>query len=440
MITGEMVDCLASYYGFNDKGELNRYFCYHVLGGPGPTPGGGAASIVLLTVHDEAERCIGGCRELQVVETGGPAAAVAKALHFLDACHEGDRMRKMQHRPPRFDAAGPDFRSINQHYLALKEKSAMNVKRLGNSDLYITPVGFGAWAIGGAGYEWGWGAQDDADSIAAIHEALDAGANWIDTAAVYGLGHSEEVVARALHGVRQRPHVFTKCGMVWDENRQVGNRLKADSIRRECEASLRRLRVDAIDLYQIHWPKPAEDIEEGWATMAALQKEGKVRWIGVSNFTVDQLRQAQAIAPVTSLQPPYSLVKRQVEDEILPYCFHQHIGVIAYSPMASGLLTGAMTRDRVAAPAGRRLAAEKPRLPGAAAVKKPAAGPAARRHRPVPRPVAGRGRRRLGAATSGRDRRHRRRAAARPIQGRRGGGRVPPQPARCRRDRRLFPP
>ena len=225
----------------------------------------------------------------------------------------------------------------------------MNVKRLGNSDLNITPVGFGAWAIGGAGYEWGWGAQDDADSIAAIHEALDAGANWIDTAAVYGLGRSEEVVARALEGVRQRPYVFTKCGMVWDEKRQISNRLKADSIRRECEASLRRLRVDCIDLYQIHWPKPAEDIEEGWATMAALQKEGKVRWIGVSNFDVDQLRQAQAIAPVTSLQPPYSLVRRQVEDEILPFCFHQHIGVIAYSPMASGLLTGAMTRERVAA-------------------------------------------------------------------------------------------
>ena len=225
----------------------------------------------------------------------------------------------------------------------------MNVKQLGNSDLNITPVGFGAWAIGGAGYEWGWGAQDDADSIAVIHEALDAGVNWIDTAAVYGLGHSEEVVARALEGVRRRPYVFTKCGMVWDENRQISNRLKADSIRRECEASLRRLRVDCIDLYQIHWPKPAEDVEEGWAMMAALQKEGKVRWIGVSNFDVDQLRQAQAIAPVTSLQPPYSLVKRQVEDEILPFCFHRHIGVIVYSPMASGLLTGAMTRERVAA-------------------------------------------------------------------------------------------
>ncbi|HVS36195.1 MAG TPA: aldo/keto reductase [Gemmataceae bacterium] len=224
----------------------------------------------------------------------------------------------------------------------------MNVKRLGKSDLRITPIGFGAWAIGGAGYEWGWGAQDDADSIAAIHEALDAGANWIDTAAVYGLGRSEEVVAKALEGRNDRPYVFTKCGMVWDKKGRISNRLMADSIRRECEASLRRLRVDAIDLYQIHWPKPAEEIEEGWAMMAELQREGKVRWIGVSNFDVEQLRQAQAIAPVTSLQPPYSLVRRKVEEEILPFCYHHHIGVIAYSPMASGLLTGAMTRERVA--------------------------------------------------------------------------------------------
>jgi aryl-alcohol dehydrogenase-like predicted oxidoreductase len=223
----------------------------------------------------------------------------------------------------------------------------MNVKRLGQSDLRITPVGFGAWAIGGSGYEWGWGAQDDSDSVAAIHEALDSGANWIDTAAVYGLGRSEEVVAKALEGVQDRPYVFTKCGMVWDENRQIGSRLTAASIRRECEASLRRLRVEAIDLYQIHWPKPAEEIEEGWATMAALQMEGKVRWIGVSNFDVEQLHRAQAIAPVTSLQPPYSLVRREVEEALLPFCYHRDIGVIAYSPMASGLLTGAMTRKRL---------------------------------------------------------------------------------------------
>jgi aryl-alcohol dehydrogenase-like predicted oxidoreductase len=224
----------------------------------------------------------------------------------------------------------------------------MNTRQLGNSDLYLTPIGFGAWAIGGSGWAFGWGAQDDRDSIDAIWEALHAGVNWIDTAAVYGLGHSEEVVARALEGAGNRPYVFTKCGMVWDEHREIGYRLKAASVRRECDASLRRLRVDAIDLYQIHWPKPDEDIEEGWATLAALQKEGKVRYLGVSNFDVDQLRRAQAITLVTSLQPPYSLVNREVEEAILPSAAQENIGVIAYSPMASGLLTGAMTRARVA--------------------------------------------------------------------------------------------
>src|SRR5712691_3945630 len=225
----------------------------------------------------------------------------------------------------------------------------MRTKRLGNSDLFITPIGFGAWAIGGSGWEFAWGAQGDQDSIAAIHEALDAGVNWIDTAAVYGLGHSEEVVARALAGVGNRPYVFTKCSMVWDERREIGHSLKADSIRRECEASLRRLRVDTIDLYQIHWPDPDEDIEEGWATLAALQQEGKVRHIGVSNFNVAQMKRAQAIAAITSLQPRYSLLHREVEDEILPFAARQNIGVIAYSPMASGLLTGSMTRQRIAA-------------------------------------------------------------------------------------------
>src|SRR5246127_5210003 len=164
----------------------------------------------------------------------------------------------------------------------------MNTKRLGNSDLFITPTGFGAWAIGGSGWEFAWGGQDDADSIGAIHEALDAGINWIDTAAVYGLGHSEEVVARALEGMSVRPYVFTKCSMVWDEQRQIGHSLKAESIRRECEASLRRLKVDVLDLYQIHWPNPDEEIEEGVATMAKLKEEGKVRHIGVSNFNVAQ--------------------------------------------------------------------------------------------------------------------------------------------------------
>ncbi len=225
----------------------------------------------------------------------------------------------------------------------------MKTKQLGKSDLFITPVGFGAWAIGGGGWEFAWGSQDDSESIAAIHEALNAGINWIDTAAVYGLGHSEEIVARALQGLGNRPYVFTKCSMVWDEHREIGHSLKADSIRRECEASLRRLQVETIDLYQIHWPDPDEEIEEGWATMAALQKEGKVRYIGVSNFNVAQMQRAQAIAPITSLQPRYSLLHREIEDRILPFCARENIGVIAYSPMASGLLTGAMTRERIAA-------------------------------------------------------------------------------------------
>jgi aryl-alcohol dehydrogenase-like predicted oxidoreductase len=223
----------------------------------------------------------------------------------------------------------------------------MNTKRLGNSDLFITPIGFGAWAIGGSGWEFAWGGQDDRDSVAAIREALDHGVNWIDTAAVYGLGHSEEVVARALEGMANRPYVFTKCSMVWDEQRKIGHSLKAESIRRECEASLRRLKVDVLDLYQVHWPLPDEDIEEGWAAMAKLKEEGKVRHIGVSNFDAGQMRRALAIAPITSLQPRYSLIHREVESEILPFAARQKIGVIAYSPMASGLLTGAMTRERI---------------------------------------------------------------------------------------------
>jgi aryl-alcohol dehydrogenase-like predicted oxidoreductase len=225
----------------------------------------------------------------------------------------------------------------------------MQKKRLGNSDMELTPIGVGAWAMGGGGWAFAWGPQDDAESISAIHAALDHGVNWIDTAAVYGLGHSEEVVARALEGRSNRPYVFTKCERVWNEKREIQKSLKRDSIRRECEDSLRRLKVDAIDLYQIHWPEPDEDVEEGWETLAKLKEEGKVRWIGVSNFNVAQLERCRKIAPITSLQPPYSAVSPEIREAQLPYCQQHGIGVIVYSPMKSGLLTGKMTRERVAA-------------------------------------------------------------------------------------------
>jgi aryl-alcohol dehydrogenase-like predicted oxidoreductase len=225
----------------------------------------------------------------------------------------------------------------------------MLTKKLGSSDLQITPIGIGAWAIGGGGWAFGWGPQDDNDSIAAIHAALDRGINWIDTAAVYGLGHSEEVVARALKDRSPKPYVFTKCARVWNERGEIGKSLKADSIRREVDASLRRLQVDTIDLYQIHWPEPDEEIEEGWTTMAELKREGKVRHIGVSNFNASQMQRAQAIAPITSLQPPYSLISPEIEKSILPYAEANDIGVVVYSPMKSGLLSGTMTRERIAA-------------------------------------------------------------------------------------------
>ncbi len=225
----------------------------------------------------------------------------------------------------------------------------MQTRRFGNSDLNITTIGFGAWAIGGGGWAFGWGPQDDADSVATIRGALDLGINWVDTAAVYGLGHSEEVVAKALEGVKNRPYVFTKCARVWDQNRQIGKSLKAASIRAECEASLKRLKVDVIDLYQIHWPEPSEDIDEGWQTVVKLKEEGKIRWAGVSNFSAEQMAQVSKFGSITSLQPPYSMIRPEVEASVLPYCLANNIGVIAYSPMASGLLTGAMTRERIAA-------------------------------------------------------------------------------------------
>jgi aryl-alcohol dehydrogenase-like predicted oxidoreductase len=230
-----------------------------------------------------------------------------------------------------------------------KVLNQMITKQLGNSDMFITPVGYGSWAIGGGGWQFAWGQQNDDDSVAAIHLALELGVNWIDTAAVYGLGHSEEIVARALESwPGPRPYVFTKCGLRWDPQGQTHRDLTAASIRQECEASLRRLEVDTIDLYQIHWPvEDTKELEEGWSTMAELQREGKVRWIGVSNFNVGQMERALAIAPITSLQPRYSLVHPDVESEILPFCLGAGIGVIVYSPMASGLLTGAMTRERI---------------------------------------------------------------------------------------------
>jgi aryl-alcohol dehydrogenase-like predicted oxidoreductase len=219
-------------------------------------------------------------------------------------------------------------------------------RQLGNSDMQLTAIGFGAWAIGGGDWQFAWGHQEDQDSIDAIHRALDAGVNWIDTAAVYGLGHSEEVVGKALRSSGAKPYVFTKSSMTWGEDRKIVQTMK--KIREEVEGSMRRLQVEAIDLYQIHWPVPDGEVEEGWTTMAELQREGKVRFIGVSNFSVSQMERALKIAPITSLQPPYSMINRSAEAEILPFCLKHGIGVINYSPMQSGLLTGAMTRERVA--------------------------------------------------------------------------------------------
>lgn len=226
-------------------------------------------------------------------------------------------------------------------------KNLGTTRRLGNSEMNLTAIGFGAWAIGGGNWQYAWGAQDDNESVEAILRALDGGVNWIDTAAVYGLGHSEEVVGRALKETGEKPYVFTKCSMTWGEDRKIVQTMK--KIRQECDASLKRLGIGTIDLYQIHWPIPDEEIEEGWHTMADLQREGKVRWIGVSNFSVSQMERARRIAPITSLQPPYSMINRAAEKELLPWCKDHGIGVINYSPMMSGLLTGAMTKERVAA-------------------------------------------------------------------------------------------
>jgi aryl-alcohol dehydrogenase-like predicted oxidoreductase len=222
--------------------------------------------------------------------------------------------------------------------------------KFGRTGMEITPIGFGAWAIGGGGWAAAWGPQDDDEAVGAIRRAVELGVNWVDTAAVYGLGHSEELVAQALKSVpeSERPYVFTKCSLVWDGEGDISNVLEKDSVKRECEESLRRLQTDVIDLYQIHWPRPDEYIEEGWEARAELKDEGKVRHIGVSNFDVSQMERIGEIAPVETLQPPYNMLNRGVEEEILPYCGENDIGVIVYSPMRSGLLTGKMTPERVA--------------------------------------------------------------------------------------------
>lgn len=226
----------------------------------------------------------------------------------------------------------------------------MEKRKLGFSDLELTKIGLGTWAIGGGNWSFGWGPQDERESINAIHRALDLGINWIDTAAAYGLGNSERVIAKALAGKRDQVTLATKCGLVWEEGDWgVKNVLDAKSIRREAENSLKRLDIEVIDLYQIHWPVPDEKIEEAWGAIADLIKEGKIRYGGVSNFSVDQIQRVQAIHPVASLQPPYSMLERGVEDDLLSYCQENQIGVIAYSPMYSGLLTGKYDRKRIEA-------------------------------------------------------------------------------------------
>ena len=223
----------------------------------------------------------------------------------------------------------------------------MQTRKLGWTDLNLTTIGLGTWAIGGGDWQFGWGPQDDSESIAAIRRALERGINWIDTAAVYGLGHSEEVVGKALKELSNKPIIATKCGRTWDKDKNIGRRLKKESIRSEIEASLKRLDIDVIDLYQIHWPEPDEDIEEAWETLANLLNEGKIRYAGVSNFSVEQLKRIHRIHPPASMQPPYSMLRRDIEEDLLPYCTENNIGVIVYSPMQKGLLTGKMTRERI---------------------------------------------------------------------------------------------
>jgi aryl-alcohol dehydrogenase-like predicted oxidoreductase len=223
----------------------------------------------------------------------------------------------------------------------------MKTRKLGDSDLHLTVIGLGTWAQGGSDWKFGWGPQDDQQSIAAIHQAIDSGINWIDTAAVYGLGHAEEVLGKALQGMSNKPIIATKCARRWDDQRNIVKIQTKESVKQEVEHSLKRLQVDVIDLYQVHWPEPDEQIEEGWEAMTELVKEGKVRYVGVSNYSVSQLDRISSIEKPTSLQPPYSMIKRDFEEELLPYCEKHHIGVVCYSPMYKGLLTGKVTRERM---------------------------------------------------------------------------------------------
>jgi len=220
-------------------------------------------------------------------------------------------------------------------------------RKLGWTELNLSTIGLGTWAMGGGGWKFSWGPQDDRESISTIQRALELGINWIDTAAVYGLGHCEEVVGKAIRGLRNKPTIATKCERVWDKEGNIFGRLKKESIRAEVEASLRRLKIEVIDLYQIHWPEPDEDIEEAWGAIANLIKEGKIRYAGVSNFNIEQLKRIQPIHPVASLQSPFSMLERLIEEKFLEYCSANNTGVIVYSPMQKGLLTGKFNRERV---------------------------------------------------------------------------------------------
>jgi aryl-alcohol dehydrogenase-like predicted oxidoreductase len=232
----------------------------------------------------------------------------------------------------------------------------MHTNLLGNTGLRLTALGLGTWAMGGGDWRFGWGPQDDRQSMAAVHRALELGINWIDTAPVYGLSHCEEVVGQALRGLKSRPLIASKCGRLWDAERQITPRIKRQSILAEIDDSLRRLGVDVLDLYQMHWPQPDEDIEEGWQAMADVVRQGKARHVGVCNFNLAQLERIRPIHPIASLQPPYSLLNRGVESELLGYCAKHQIGIVAYSPMQKGLLTGKVNRHWLAglAPADHR--------------------------------------------------------------------------------------